>query len=263
MSLHPPTARRERLLIYGLNNSGKSSAVLDLAKWSASTNSPSRIYVGSTDYKWDGMVYPEIATTVTVTNLDRDDFLPWIEWAKAVKAKVTRDDWVCVDMVDVAWEAAQQFYWDRVTGGDLLADVWFRNQQAINTKGAEGEYMAGSNGGNWGLIKKYYFAFLQAVTSLPCHLLFVAQAKEVPAFGDQAEGLKAKWKVGWMPAGEKTLPGMFFTWLYCAETPRGWVYTTIRDDMPPGVAKRVMLKGEMVEAGFVMDYLVPVCGWQL
>ena len=263
MSLHPPTSRRERILAYGLNGSGKTSTLLDVATWIANTQSSARIHVGSTDYKWEPMITPEIEPIVTVTNLDRDDFMPWIEWARSLKTKVSRDDWVSVDLIDVAWEAAQQFYWDKVTGGDLLADIWFRNQEAINSKGAEGEYMAGSNGGNWGLIKKYYFSFLQAVINVPCHLLFVAQAKEVPGFGDQEAALKAKWKTGWMPAGEKTLPGVFFTWLYCAETPKGWIYTSTRDDVPLGQPKRRLLKGEVIEAGFVLDYLVGVCGWEL
>ncbi len=263
MSLHPTTPRRERLLVFGRNNSGKSSVWLNIADWLSRTNSPDRLHVGSTDHAWDAMRYPDIEPYVNVTDLDRTDFMAWITWASSLKSTVTRDDWVIVDLAETAWDAAQEFYWDKKTGGDMLADIFFENQRAIESKGTDGEYMGGAHGANWGLIKKYYNAFLTPILSLPCHIVFVTTSKEIRDDMPDAATLKAQWKVGWMPAGEKNLPGLFHTWLYCAETGQGHIYTVCRDKTALGQPKRTELKGAKVEQGFVLDYLLPVAGWEL
>ncbi len=156
MSLHATTPRKERLLAFGRSNSGRSSTYLNIADWAARTNADTHIYLALTDRSWDAMRFDEIDPYVTVTDLERGDYMAWVDWAKTTVDKVRADDWLVVDRIDEAWEAAQEFYWDRLTGGDMLADVYFRNQQAMKSKGAEGEYMAGDHGANWGLIKKYY-----------------------------------------------------------------------------------------------------------
>jgi hypothetical protein len=259
MTLHAPTHRREKILGFGLPGSGKTSAILDVAKWLH--GSPDTIYAANTDYKWAGM-YPE-DWNVRLTQLDQLDFDPWRRWARDIRPHLKPDDWVCFDLADAAWEAAQHFYWDKITGGDMLADVWFRNQEAINSKGKDGEYIAGSNGANWGLIKRYYWECIQPVLNVPCHVMMLAQAKEVPSFSVHTEALKAKWKTGWMPTGEKKLPEQFLTWLYFAETTNGYIATTIRDNSPIADPKRDRLKGQDMEGGFVMNYLIPVAGWQV
>lgn len=261
--LQPTSPRRERVLAYGRPNSGRSSTWISLADWIAKTGSPSRIHLATTDRAWDAMRYPDIEPVVIAAELDQSDFAPWFDWAKKTRENVSRDDWIVVDKANQAWEGAQEFYWEKRTGGDMLADIWYQNQRAVETKGREGEFMGGAHGSNWDLIKKYYNTFLSPVVNAPCHLLFVADSKEIRVDMEEADALKQQWKVGWMPAGEKNLPGFFHTWVFCAETPKGWVYTTIRDKTGLGQPARKTLKAHPVETGFALDYLVEVAGWEL
>lgn len=263
MTLHPTSPRREKLLVYGRPNSGKSSTWVSIADWTAKTSSTSRIHLATTDRAWDAMRYPEIEDVVTATELDLSDFEPWFEWAKKTAANVGRDDWIVVDKANHAWEGAQEYFWHRKTGGNLLADVFYEHQQAVETKGQRGSFMGGAHGANWDLIKRYYNAFISPLVNAPCHLLFCTDAKELREDMEGYAILKEQWKVGWMPAGEKNLPGFFHTWLFTAETPRGWLYTTVRDKTGLGQPKRDLLRGATVETGLVMDYLLPVCGWEL
>lgn len=266
MSLHPTSPRRERILAFGSPNSGRSSTWLNIADWNAKTLASSHVYLGSTDRAWDAMQYPEIEPYVSVTDLDRTDFMPWIDWAKLIKSKVTRDDWVVVDMADVAWEAAQAHAFGLMTGGDMLSDIVLRDflekEKAKEERNSK-EMMSGPHGSKWDVTKRYYFDFMQRVTNLPCHLLLVCDAKEIRKDTVEYEIKAATWKVGWMPKGQADLPKQFHTWLYCAETPRGWVYTSIRDKVALGQTPRELLKGHIVNSGLVMDYLIPVVGWSL
>lgn len=263
MALHPTTPRREKILAYGRPNSGKSSTWVSIADWLATTGSTSRIHLGTTDRAWDAMRYDKIEEVVVATELIQGDFLFWIEWAKKTRESVGRDDWIVVDKACMVWDEAQAFYWDKKTGGDMLADVYFENQRAIESQGDDGEYMSGAHGVNWGLIKKYYNAFLGPVVNAPCHVLVCVDAKEVRKDMENYAVLQQQWKTGWMPAGEKNLPGFFNTWLFCYEAQGGWRYTTARDKVALGQPKRDELKNAEVVTGLVMDYLVPVAGWAL
>jgi hypothetical protein len=256
-----PSGRRERVLLYGRSGSGKSSAWLSLASWAEDTDTALTIHLGDTDHAYDAVAdIPEISSHVSCTDLDVNEYPQWLEWAKETRVKVSRDDWVVVDMIDKAWLGAQTHFWYQMSNGDPLADVYLRNQKAIDSKGEDGEYMGGSHGANWGIINKYYGAFFQQVVSMPCHVMCIAPAAQIR--DDSKPEEKNQWKIGWKPQGQKDLPHGFHTVLFAAETAdRGWVYTSIRERGPIGRVGRRMLKGERVE-DFVVTYLMGVAGWR-
>ena len=259
--LHAPHPRRERPLIYGRFNSGKSSCWLSVADWSERTDADITIHLGDTDHAWDAMrpIDGSLDRIVQVTDLDINDYRPWLDWTKKTRENVRPEDWVVVDMIDKAWTAAQGHYWAQMTGDDVLAEVYLRNQQALASKGREGEYMAGDHGANWGIINKFYNAFFQAVINMPCHVMCIAPATEVRE--NEKPEIRNQFKVGWKPVGQKDLPHGFHTVLFAAEATEGkWIYTTIRERGPIG-QKRQMLKGEEV-VGFVETYLFGVAGWR-
>lgn len=259
--LHAPSSRRERALIFGRSNAGKSSALLAIAQWRLDTAATFNIYLGDTDHAWDAMRRDEYDPFVSVADLDINDYRPWLEWVKKVRENIGRDDWVCVDMIDKAWEAAQSHYWQQMSPDDVLADIYLRNQVEVNKgagKGNSDNMMAGSHGANWGIINKFYNAFYQSVINLPCHVLCIAPAAEVR--DDEKPEVKNQFKVGWKPKGQKDLPHGFHTVIFAAETPSKWIYTTVRERGPIG-SGRQMLLGEPVE-DFVMSYLIPIAGWR-
>lgn len=259
--LHNPTHRKERILIYGRSNCGKTSSWLALGDWKHRTNSDFNIHVADTDGVWD-IVRPVTGELddIQVTRLYTDEYREWLDWVKKTRANVKPNDWVVVDMIGKAWEAAQTYYWSQVGSDDLLADIYLANQRALETKGAEGKYMAGAHGANWGLINRYHAAFFEKVVNMPCNVLCVTSANEVRDDSDPA--LKNHYKVGWSPAGQKLMAHGFPTLLFAAQTPREWVYTTIRELGPIGYPKREYLKGESVD-DFVMTYLLGTAGWRM
>jgi hypothetical protein len=256
MPLHGPERRRERVLIYGRPGSGKSSAWTDLALWRERTKASWRIHLADTDHAWEAMD-PDgrFDDFLTVKDLSVNDFHTWPKWAKDTAAVVARDDWLVVDMIDKAWEGAQNFYWDQVGDGASLADIFLRNQTDDKF------HMAGDHGANWGVINKYYASFYQTIVNANCNVMCIAPAKEV---GDSEKAaVKAQYKVGWKAQGQKDLLHGFHTVLFAAEAGEGkWVYTTVKERNPPGQEGRKMLKGEKVN-GFVTTYLVGVAGWRM
>lgn len=256
------TPRRERTLVYGRSNAGKSSTWLDVANWFATTETPNRIHLGCTDFAWQSMRHEVIEPYVDCTDLDPLDFMGWVDWARRLRGEVDPDDWVVLDRTDILWEVAQETV-ERKRGHDLLADVKFENLRAIETRNAEGELMGGAHGSNWGLIKSYYSSVLQPFINVPCHVMAVCDAKEINKADDAYDLQVAQWKGNYKPAGEKNLPGLFRTWIFCQESPQGWRYTTKRDTVALGQPPRAQMQGQIVENGFVLDYLVPVCGWEL
>jgi hypothetical protein len=259
MPLHTNSPRLEKILGFGLSNSGRSSMWIALADWIAQTGSDAKVHVGLTDNSWDDVRYDRIEEVVRVRDLDIRDFRPWMEWVEGLEVK--RDDWVVVDRADVAYEAAQQTFHMEDSGRGML-EVLMEDKKAKDTKGAQGKYMAGAHGVNWDLAKRYYFSVMGRLDKINCHRLYIADAREIREDNPQAVALRDKWKGGVYPKGQGDLPGPCMTWLYCAEGNKGHVYTTIRDKTAIGQEGRELLKGEVV-SDFVMTYLVPVAGWEL
>jgi hypothetical protein len=260
--LSPGSNRRERHLVYGPSNSGKSSTWLAIADWMERTNANNHVYVLDTDKAWEAM-QPEDGSLdrfVTVFDLDKSEFAEWTVAANKVREAGGRDDWLVVDMVDKAWAGAQNHYWSKVAGGDSLAEVYFRAQNDDSFD------LAGSHGANWGIINKYYDEFFSTVMGFNGHILCVAPAAEVREpnkagkGGDREEVRRDFGKLGLKPQGQKDLPHAFHTVLLCQETPSGWTYNTVKERGPIGRPKRVLLKGEKV-TDFVTSYLFKVAKW--
>lgn len=260
--MQPSSNRRERVLVYGRSNSGKSSCWLSIATWAADTGTDFHIYVGDTDNAWDAMGYEDIQKTVYAEHVR--DYRDAIQWARKTRDSVKGNDWVVFDMASKAWPWAQEHYFSTYVGDDdlLLGDVYLKDQKAMN-KEDDGESMGGAHGSNWGVIYKYYNGLINMVLNMPCHVLFVAGAKEIrpdtnPAIINQYKG------VGFYPAGppnENELAHNFHTVLFCAETPRSWIYTTIKERGPINKPTRKTLKGTEV-TDFVTTYLFQVAGWR-
>lgn len=255
--MQPSSSRRERILVYGRSGSGKSSTWAALAQWIADTDTDtdSHVHLGDSDNAWSAIRYNEIESVVSATHIT--DYREALQWARKTRENVKSDDWVVVDMVDKFWPWAQEHYWGTMMGDDdlMLADI---------ATSKSFEEIAGAHGSNWGVIYKYYHGLFNMVLNMPCHILCVAASKEIR--GDTRAAIVAQYKdVGFYPSGppnENELAHNFHTVLYCAETPRDWRYTSIKEMGPINKPKRKMLKGEKVN-DFVVTYLRGVAGWTL
>jgi hypothetical protein len=252
-------------MVYGRSGSGKSSTWASLAGWIADTDTDSHIHLGDSDNAYSAIRYEDIESVVTATHVT--DYREALEWARKTRENVKSDDWVVFDRMDNAWAWAQEHYFSTVMGDDdlMLGDVYASNQIVMSKpKGEREGGMAGEHGSNWGVIYKYYHGLLNMILNMPCHILGVASAKEIRS--DTKAAIVAQYKdIGFYPSGppnENELAHNFHSVLYCAETPRDWRYTSIKEMGPINKPKRRMMKGEVVEDFFV-TYLRGVGGWTL
>lgn len=264
MALHPPSSKRERVLAFGESGSGKSSTWMAVADWMERTKATGHLYVLDTDSAWEGY-RPEDGSLdeyITVYQLDALTYRDWRPAIQKVRANVKRDDWVVLDMADKAWRVAQNHYWQK-KGGDNFSDAFAA--AVIDDDMAE---LSGHHGTNWGAINLFYEDIFYPIINMPCHVLVVAPSKGLQT-ERKGQGGKAvvkeedrEWeRIGSKPKGQGDLKHAFHTILYCAETPSGWTYTTVKERGPINRGKRAYLKGEKVQ-DFVVSYLFKVAGWR-
>jgi len=260
--LHPPSQRRERILLFGPSGAGKSTAWATIAEWIHKTHSTSQMYVMDTDNAWDAMHPFDGHLDPIVTVFDCPE---WDDTREAVKKlrsiDPTRDDWLILDMADKPWSQAQEGYFSKAFGVEI--DEFFVQVHGDATK------LGGDWGVNWVAVNKMYSTVSTLLQSRwPGHVLACAPAKTLwkdtkadliiahPEFG----------KIGYIPQGQKDLPHIFHTILYMQQAPSGWKVSTAKERNPAGLSLgddgyRPYLEGEDVK-DFVKTYLMKVGGWR-
>ncbi len=251
------TSRRERILTMGPFGSGKTTAWLNIAKWAAATESPSRFYAIDTDNALEAM----LDTSSQYAHLDyrRGGNIEWVtafEWPdyKAALAnygpQVGHDDWLIVDFIGPAWEAVQNFY---------IAEIF--NENAADYFLDVRRNMAGGNPldgwKDWQYINRLYKDWITKVLyTTGGHKFLTATAT---ALGETDEkGLKATFgSYGVKPKGQKELGYQTHTVLLTSIDRQGRTgLTTIKDR-----ERERLIDHEVAE--FTVDYLVNIGGWSL
>ena len=264
--LTAPTSRRERVLIYGEANSGKSSAWVSLALWLKKTRSAAKVYLLDSDDAYEAMWCPELDGVVECVAVDVNEMETWPETMAKIKGKVKVDDWVVVDMIDKLWSGAQAYFWEQ-EGTGSLGSVAMRNMTDA------GFSVGGDWGKNWDAINKLKDDFMWVYLNSRCHKMACTTAGTV--YVDQKSGLATRAddekyvRYKFKPRGHPRIAHEFHTILLAREIPGArdseWNLTTVKERGPIGMAKRTELRGEKVTAagGFVQAYLLKVAGWKL
>jgi hypothetical protein len=251
--------------VYGDRGGGKSSTYISIADWMDRTGSDRRVWLADSDRGWDGN-RPEDGSLdryITVFALDREEFggvRGWLGKAKSVRREIHPDDWFTVDLQTHAWEGAQRYYWGEKSGNDSLAELWLRSRP---------QDVSGDHGTNWGVINKFYGEWTSWVSSLPCHVLYLASASEIREpnqggkGGDDLDTRNFYRGIGMRMEGQKDLRGEGHTVIYAFEANGRYRYTSVKERGPIGRAKRRLLVNEDVtDVGFVPGYLFGVAGWR-
>ena len=235
--------------------SGKTSAWLNVAKWAKDTESPARFYCIDTDNALDAMLEGQFAE-LDYRNGGNIEWVPAWEWGdyKAAIAnfgpKLSNDDWLIVDFISPAWDAAQTYYIDQVFQQD--SDEFFLEARK-NMKG--GNPLDGWK--DWGVINRIYKGWINEVLYKTLgHKFLTAQAT---ALGETDEkGLRATFgSYGVKPKGQKELGYQTHTVLLTSVNRKGEISaTTIKDR-----ERERMMDTPINE--FTIDYLVNIGGWQL
>lgn len=261
--IHAPGPRRERILGYGPEGSGKSSMWVSIAEWIYKTKSPAKVRVIDTDTAWDAM---------RPTDGHLDDIVipfPIYEWSdyktgiETIRRDGKPDDWFVIDLTNRVWDDAQRAYTELVFGkqvDEFYLEVKMKNERA----GQIVETVGGDYGTNWQHIKTMYESVMGPIHRYRGHVLCCAAADVVKnnpkggaAFNDTAEIIGRYGRIGYKPAGEKRIGHLFHTTLFLADTQKGFRVTTAKDR-----GERPYVAGKEVTPDFVVAYLVAVGGWK-
>jgi hypothetical protein len=272
--LHSPNpVDKERILITGPSNGGKTSTVTDIAKWIRDTSSASKpssfIHYGDTDGGWQRIRLSDgsLDKIVIATRLDHFDFRPWATWAADARSKASGDDWIVLDQASRAYEAAKDWYWDKRSGGDLLLpDAMLMGQSDPTAYG-------GAHGANWDVINNAYYAVMNRLVLAPqWHVLCIAQAKQLrvhpdkhPQAGKAIDMAQNKYNVvGFVPEGKGNLASHFETELGVYQDQLGGhrIHTIREKHDPDEPNPRKELNREPLTS-FVQQYLIGAAGWKI
>lgn len=253
-------SRRERILLYGAPGTGKSWAWVSIAEWLEKTKSPGKVILHDTDIAWDAMrpVDGRLDDRVIPMSLwEWGDYKAAMSKAMTMAGSESKDDWLVVDLVDKAWDAAQEGFFERAYGAEI--DEFYVNIAHNNAKsGPKNQLSAGGEyGANWNVIKKMYQSYITGLLRWPGHVLCCAAAAQVHTEGVMADSDVTRREFGgfgWKPAGEKNLPHLFHTVLLCQRGRDNWTMSVAKD------RNREVKKGIEVDS-FVTSYLFPN-GWR-
>ncbi len=256
----PKGKPRERILGYGGSGAGKTKAWLDIAQAYEDADMEGDFYVLDTDYATERMLYegyPELLESGRVhVTVPYDGWSDYKAFGKSLKKQMGDDDWAVIDLMDVAWDEAQEHYSLEVYGEDK-GDYFVSRRKDMKKPEKENLFEGYTD---WNVIKPLYNSFSKAVIfEHRGHTFATAGAAAVSrgggSFGDSKEIVNTFGHVGLKPTGNKRLMHPFHTAILFTQAKNGWHITTAKD------REREMLKNEFID-DFAYDYLRGVGGWK-
>lgn len=259
MPLHPSIPAPERILTFGPAGSGKTTAWLDIAKWSVRTKAPSRFFILDTDFSVARMItsYPEIAPYCSIsTGYDWHDYTQFLT---LVLREATPADWVIIDFIGSAWDVVQQHFIEEVFHKEI-GDYFLQARKTL----AKGDKALSALDGwtDWSVVNGLYRQWVNPLLFKGQYHIY-ATAKSDQLSGDKKPTEDAQTRslllpFGVKPKGQKDLPYQFHTLLLTGRDARTGTrtLTTIKD------REREEVRG--LEVGsFAMDYLKGVGSWEM
>lgn len=251
-----PRRARERILMYGDTGSSKTTAWLNIARWSQRTRSPAQFHAIDTDNAIIDMLdegYSDL-TNVHVTPVYSFD--EYQDALKSILPTVSPDDWLIVDMVGEAWSAAQRYFTEQVFKSDLgnyFLEVRKMMESTKNDKIKEFEGWT-----DWKVINKLHQDFINPLCLRnTCHIFCTSKQETLQSKTDSKDITDTFGKFGVRPQGQKHLGHSFRTILLGQHPSRNkWVISTVKD------RERVQIVGEEVKE-FTLSYLRKVAGWTM
>ncbi len=269
---------RERQLIYGPADAGKSTLVLS----AISEYTAGHIHIMDSDDAWDFMLHDdEEATKVilehgnfTIHNVDIeewDDDDGYLFIAKKIEKKVKKDDIVVVDKHNPSWQAVQNDY-DRNVFGLDHADFYEKMRKQLETKREE-QQARGQKGDrtqplydsfrDWGPINSKYTAYMNTLLRIAqkAHVFLIADSQSI---GDTYKHAATCRPFGCRPSGQGDLMGWPHTVLLCEHDIRAGRFeiSQVKDRASRTKPKKRKLdEKNFTDKSFIEIYLAPIAGW--
>lgn len=233
MTYQPPTERRERILLFGVQGVGKSEAVLSIAK----RCSPSPIHVIDTEMAYSALLTDE--TNVVYHPVLLDDWVELMQGVAAARKVATKDSWLVIDSMSSSWDAIQ---------AHALDNDWTDKERG---------------GVDWLRINREHIKLYRAILSWPGHVLMTARSKELALPKPSGKGGESKQVMtvfgmyGVKPAGQKDIGHIPpHTVILLTKSRVGeFQMTTVKD------RKRKEVENQPVR-DFARDYLMKLGGWK-
>lgn len=239
----PPNAPPERILAYGSEGTGKSTAYLSIA----AAQPTSQFHVLNSDEALARMLYARDLPNVHVRQVET--WQDYVENTKEVIASLTPADWLVIDLLDPAWAAAHAYYVEvkfKKEVPDFYMDFAVANKKGNPLQGDT----------DWAQINRVWFAYANMLKRCPANI-FACAAEKATGERDNAETITEYGHLGAKPAGQKQVGHLFHTTLRFHRKKRTGerLLTTAKD------RERRELRDVKFE-DFAKAYLLPVAGWR-
>ena len=257
MPFHPQFPIQERILMTGDAGSGKSTGILNIAKFAALTKSTAQFYIADTDFAMARMLpsYPQILDRVHIdTCYDWNDL---VQFQRKVLTQARPTDWVSIDFIGSAWQYVQSFYVEEIFKKNI-SNYFIQVRKDL----AKDDKTLGALEGwtDWTVINKVYKEWINPLLFKgKYHLYATAKSTQLssdkkPTEDSNTRQLFARFNV--KPEGQKDLPYQFHTVLLCGYDVRSGrrTITTVKD------REREEVRGLEIK-NFAMDYLKGIGGW--
>jgi hypothetical protein len=289
-----PHKYQERILAFGGGGVGKSSALLNIARYSP--DAMFWVLDNDTSFAYTRLIYteyPEIleygdqtteyvdtpsGVTLPVQQLGNVKVVElgptWEEWSagiqyligtvEIVQGKGTvftpgiadpSNDWIALDSVTHPWQYVQAWYSQQVHGTNL-ADQMVKLRSQSSSLEDYNKALAGDM--TWPIINREYTDhFIRLVHRWRGHLYMTSEADPLGKREDEQDK-DLFGTIGFKPKGQKSLHHQMSTnlFFYRGDKPNEWKITTAKDR-----GRRILWRESLNE--FAMDYLVEVAGWKV
>jgi len=251
-----PKSRRERILYMGAWGTGKTTAWLNIAKWSLQTGSPSKFYVVDTDNALEAFLEPG---TQYEDLVGKDGNVEWVrayEWEEYMSAyenfgpKLTREDWLVIDFITPAWDAVQSYYIQ-----EMFSDDPVEYFLAIRREKKGGSAFDGYK--DWSQINRIYKTWMNRMLHRAQGHKFMTAEVATMGQGETKENRATFGSFGVKPKGQKQLGHQPHTLLLGKVDRQGDItMTTVKDREREAVVDHSYTE-------FTVDYLCNIGGWTL
>jgi len=218
----------ERILVYGQPGTGKSYQFLKIAQFVA----PAKCYVLDTDDAYPRMLDTEFKS---LNNVEVYPVFGWEDWQSAVTgviAKASPGDWICVDRADVMWQAAQEYFVEKVFGEEPSDFFIHARREYEQTKkdDPKKKFVPLDGYKDWTIINRVYRRLWNRLImpNMPANLYVATPAAQIEK-QDQQEVQETFSFLGIKPEGQKHLPYGVHTILYLDRVRESWRMTTVKD----------------------------------
>ena len=270
MPLHSTDPAPERILAFGPAGSGKTTNILNVARFSQITKAPTKFYVVDTDFAMDRMMagYPEIRFSIFGDSNFQDPdarltIYPCFEWRDYsrsladIQMQARPGDWVAVDFIGTAWTAVQEEYVNEVFHKDIAE--YFLQVRKEMTKGDK-TFTALEGWIDWPVVNAMYRKWANRLLFRGRYHLYATaksdnlSSERKPIEDAPFRALFARFQV--KPVGQKELPFVFHTVLLSGREGDKRTLTAVKD------RERAEVVGLEIK-NFTTDYLVNVAGFKL